>query len=138
MAQQTTERVDRDNTNVNWRADLSKYLDDQMRHRGWTSLDLAEKAGMSTSSVSRATGKGQRAEQNPPSLSVLVRIADALGVPDVNILRLAGLIELEPQQTSETRELVMMYERLPREHQETLMFVARSIYGHKSGLFDDG
>lgn len=99
--------------------------------RRWSKRELAQRAGVSLSSVVRATDPDQRA-----SYDVLAGIAAALRIPPQNLFVKAGLMPREPEQTTEMRHLSFTFEKLPREHQQLIIEFADFLLTRKTTLFD--
>ena len=120
---------------------LSEIILEQMQLRGINQTELAERAQISRSSVQRALGRARPNKKrgdvdiSPPGWIVVAAIADALGVPRENMLRICGLIEPLPVQVGEVREITHIYERLPAELQEQALDYMRYLYGRRAKLF---
>lgn len=65
---------------------IGEFIKDRRLSKGWSKRALAEKAGISHSEVHRI----ETGERVNPSVPVLNALAEALGVPKDDILRLAG------------------------------------------------
>ena len=65
---------------------LGETIKDRRLNKGWSKRALAEKAGISHSEVHRIE-TGERAN---PSVPVLNALAEALGIPKDDLLRIAG------------------------------------------------
>jgi transcriptional regulator with XRE-family HTH domain len=65
---------------------IGDLIKDRRLSKGWSKRALAEKAGISHSEVHRI----ENGERLNPSVPVLNALADALGIPKDDMLRLAG------------------------------------------------
>ncbi len=111
--------------------EVQAYLREIFYRKGWTWEQFKEKAGVSRSSLQRALGtyKG-----NAASIAVYLAISDAFKIPAENVLKMAGLLDPEPKQTTEIREITYIYSKMPREHQREVMNYLRWIYHRDSNL----
>lgn len=110
---------------------LQLYLRELKKRRGWTWQEFSDKTGVARSSLQRALGtyKG-----NAASTAVYIAIADAFGVPAENVLRMAGILDPEPEQTTEIREIQYIYAQLPREHQREAINYLRWMFHRGDSL----
>lgn len=112
--------------------DLTEFLNRQMRLRGWSERELAGRAKVSGTSIARALG---RYPEKPAGYEIITSIAKALRVDELNLLRMAGLLPREPNQTSMERQLLNIFRQLPEEHQSNLLFFAEYLFTQRSRLF---
>lgn len=66
-------------------SELSVWLEEKLRQRGWTQMQLAAYAGVGQSTVSGILNK-----EHIPKVETLFRLADTVGASRVQVLRLAG------------------------------------------------
>jgi transcriptional regulator with XRE-family HTH domain len=82
---------------------IGEWLGQQLDRRAWSSSELARRAGISQSSVSNVlTGK------QVPGLEFCKGVAQALGVPAEELLRLAGHLPAMPAPVVEEREALRL------------------------------
>ena len=67
--------------------ELIRWLQDQLRERGWSQSELARRAGLSHAQVSHVLGGARGA-----GIDFCTAIAGPLGVPPATILKLAGYL----------------------------------------------
>ena len=110
---------------------LQMYLRELKERRGWTWQEFSDKTGVARSSLQRALGmyKG-----NAASVQIYIAIADVFGIPAENVLRMAGILDKELEQTTEVREITYIYSKLPREHQREVLNYLRWIYHRGDNL----
>ena len=65
---------------------VGDYIKERRLAKEWSKRALAEKAGISHSEVHRI----ENGERQNPSIPMLIALADALGIPQDEILKLAG------------------------------------------------
>lgn len=97
---------------------FGRWVKEERERRGMSGRQLAERAGVSSSTVSRVEGEGMNL-----SADKVKQIAAALDVPDLFALIEAGYIR---SIGSEAAEIAVMYERLTGERRE----LARSVLRH--------
>lgn len=72
--------------------DFVEFLTNEMDKRGWDQSELARRSGVTTSQVSRVVNRESRA-----GLDFCRRISHALGMRDIDLARMAGLLDSEPE-----------------------------------------
>ncbi len=104
--------------------ELGAYIKGQLQRRGWSLRVLAERAGISPSTLSNLfRGKGQ------PGADTLQKVAGALEINEAHLLRLAGYLEDSPQglHNADAIDLARQIEELPAPAQERAIRVIREI-----------
>ena len=102
-------------------SELSEFLEDHLRRRGWSQKELARQSKVAPSSINRMMRDDR---VNPPGYAVVMAVAQALRVDPVTLLRKAGMLPREPEATSLERQLTAAFRQLPIEHQRSaLMFI---------------
>ena len=116
--------------------ELREYISTQQQHRGWTNSEFARRAGIARSSLRRALGTE---EDYAPNVDVLMGIARALEIPVEGLLRMARILDPEPTQTRDSRELLRMFEAMDGQLQQEVMHYIRYMYSRRSTVFaEDG
>jgi transcriptional regulator with XRE-family HTH domain len=112
---------------------FSKWLNDILNERGWTHSELARRAHMSPSQVSDII-----AERNEPGLKFYINVAQALKIPLVTILRVAGVLEPAPGQDASELELLELLETMrklpPEDRYEIFNYAAYRYALVQAGL----
>ena len=103
-------------------ANFSKWLQERLDERGWKPADLV-KAGIDSGFVSRLL-TGERL----PGVATIKKIADALNIPEVEVLRAMGKASPEPaSDTPSLRELTSKFAQLSDDDQETILKLVRAL-----------
>ncbi len=68
--------------------DFADYVVKEMNNRGWDQSELSRRSGITTSQLSRVINRESR-----PGLDFCKRLAKAYGLRDVDVMRIAGLID---------------------------------------------
>jgi transcriptional regulator with XRE-family HTH domain len=88
--------------------DFGLWLAHEIEIRGWSQREFARRAGVSRITISElVTGK------RLPGMSAAKRIADELGVRDVDVLRRAGLLDPSPPEVEDEDRLLRLFRALP-------------------------
>jgi transcriptional regulator with XRE-family HTH domain len=101
--------------------DLASWLDEELETRGWSIREMARRAGVSHTAIASALNRKGR-----PSADLCVAIADALGVPAVEIVQRAGILPPDPPETAAWRRLNEMWARLPDADQERILEIVET------------
>ena len=72
--------------------DFAEYLTNEMGEHGWDQSELSRRSGVTTSQISRVINRESR-----PGIDFCRKIAHALGVRDIDVARMAGLVDSEPE-----------------------------------------
>ena len=95
------------------------WLAEELKQRDWSHSELARRAGLSQVSVS-----GVIAGQRNPGCEFCVKVADALGVSAVLVMRKAGILPPGPDEDPALAELLAAAKGLTAEQiQEVIRFV---------------
>ena len=81
--------------------DFVCWLTTELDTRGWTNSELARRADVGFSTVSRVFSRQQN-----PGLDFCIGVARALDLPPEDVLRRAGLLPPLPPSVTEEREIV--------------------------------
>ncbi len=87
--------------------------------KGLSIESLAYKAGVSESTVKNILRK-----RNNPSLPILIRLTDALGISLCNFFLLASCKEMQPHKEY---ELLCAFEKLSTEHKQLIIYIASHL-----------
>lgn len=112
-------------------ATLAKYMDEQMRRRGWTISTMSEYTGVGRDAIARALGRHSKEPPVYVTWNALNGIARGFGIPPENLFRMVGLLKPEPQQRSDVREMVAMFEALPAETQAEVIDYLRYKHANR-------
>lgn len=93
---------------------------DQLNERGWRSVDLAQKAGISEGAVSNVLNGYRR-----PGPDVCRSIAHALRVAEEEVFRRAGLLSPKPELSDQAEELRAIIGLLKEENVAYVAEIAR-------------
>lgn len=100
---------------------LARWVNSQAEDKNLSFREIAKRGGISVASVSDAAS-GQSV-----GFKVCKGLAKAFGVPEEKILRLAGLLPPEPEETPTSRELLYMFMQLDDENQKRIMSITRTF-----------
>ncbi len=89
---------------------FTEIIDEELNRRNWTRSDLAREAKLNSASLS-LVWSGQR----KPGLEMCVKIAKALGVSEISVLRWAKLIPEGPQDVAEYEDFYHLFDKIPNE-----------------------
>jgi transcriptional regulator with XRE-family HTH domain len=101
---------------------LTNWIEQNQRARGWTQAELARRAGISQGAISRVLS-GSRG----PGVEFCKSIAKAFSVPDRDVLQIAGLMTDDPEPAPGQGEMAYIYASLPPDRQEQLREYARFL-----------
>jgi len=101
--------------------DLASWLDEELETRGWSIREMARRAGVSHTAIASALNRKGR-----PSADLCVAIADALGVPAVEVVQRAGILPPDPPETAAWRRLNEMWTRLSDEDQKRILEIVET------------
>ncbi|MDY7076794.1 MAG: helix-turn-helix transcriptional regulator [Chloroflexota bacterium] len=101
--------------------DLASWLDRELETRGWSIREMARRAGVSHTAIASTLNRKGR-----PSADLCVAIADALGVPAVEVVQRAGILPPDPPETAAWRRLNEMWVRLPDEDQKHILEIVET------------
>jgi transcriptional regulator with XRE-family HTH domain len=91
-------------------SELSNYLNDQLKERGWEQKDLVARSGLPKATVSRVLGD----KVETPDLPTFVSLAEALGVSLAFLLERAGYtVERLNDPEESTRQIARQIEAFP-------------------------
>lgn len=100
--------------------EFREWLEMQLKKRDWQPADLARRAGLGNSTITRILNDTRRAGPE-----VCVAIARALGERPEMVFRLAGLLPPEPQPAQDEDNLLDAFRRLTCEEQNFLLRLLR-------------
>jgi transcriptional regulator with XRE-family HTH domain len=101
--------------------DLASWLDKELESRGWSIREMARRAGVSHTAIASALNRKGR-----PSAELCVAVADALGVPAVEVVQRAGILPPDPPETVAWRRLNEMWAQLSDEDQERILEIVET------------
>jgi len=104
--------------------EISEWLDQQIQERGWSSSELARRAGISQSSVSNVlTGK------QIPGLEFCKGVARALGMRTEELLQRAGHLPPMPEPVIEEQEALRLLRGLNGPMRGVALSLLRALNG---------
>ena len=83
--------------------ELTSYLIAALDTKSWSQRELARKAGLSTTAINQIVNETAR-----PTADTIVKLAHALGVDPIRMLRLAGILPDVPALTEQQEALYQM------------------------------
>lgn len=112
-------------------SELSDYLIEHMRLRGWSQKELARQSKVAPSSINRMV-RGDF--ENPPGYAIVIAVAQALRVDPVVLMRKAKLLPREPEASSLERQVVAAFRQLPIEHQRSAVMFMEYLLTQRGNL----
>lgn len=106
--------------------DFVTWLNREMERRGWNNSELARRADVSPSTLSKAISG-----YNRPGLELCVGVADAFGLPPETVLRRAGLLPPSAEGDPAFTELLAVLRNVSRD--ELLNILEYAVYRHQQG-----
>jgi len=100
------------------------WLEEELNRRDWQPADLARKANLGNSTITRILGETRKAGPE-----VCVAIAQALGEPPEKVFRLAGLLPPSPEPANGEDQLLIAFRQLPSQQQRFLLDMLRGSHG---------
>lgn len=108
--------------------ELIKWLDSQLEERGWSDNELAKRAGLNSSTISRVRSG------TAPAHEACDAIAQAFAVPAELVFKLAGLLPKGREFDPEIDELVGLFgQRDSKGKHDTLRIVRVLLEGQGAG-----
>ncbi len=98
------------------------WLDEKLQQKGWSDHQLAKRAGISHSVISKARNSLQ-----PPGWEACAAIAKALNLPQAEVLIVAGWLPEPPNYSSERDEWMALYDILTPEQRQKLKEIGEVI-----------
>jgi transcriptional regulator with XRE-family HTH domain len=95
------------------------WLDGELSKRGWSDYQLAKRAQISHSVISRARSGSL------PKWDACESIASALGLPIEFVFRKAGLLPPKPESNPKLEEVSYLFSQLTPDEQDELTVLAR-------------
>lgn len=101
---------------------LSEWLSNKLVTRGWSIRAFGRKLDIShTHAADIVNGKVR------PSADLCVRIANVFDTSPEEVLRLAGYLPPEPEETATVKELVHLFSQLPKDDQDRAILFVRAL-----------
>ena len=102
--------------------DFVSWLMQERDKHGWSDSELARRAEVVPSTVSMIFSR-----QKQPGLEFCRGVARALHKPPDLILRIAGLLPPEPEETASLKEAVFLFSHLDEDEQEQFLTLMRGL-----------
>lgn len=100
------------------------WLEEELKKRDWQPADLAKKANLGNSTVTRILGGTRKAGPD-----VCVSIAQALGIPAEKVFRIARLLPQTPESSPAEQDLIYSFRQLSKEQQKFVIDMLRGLQG---------
>jgi len=101
---------------------LSEWLSNKLATRGWSIRAFGRKLDIShTHAADIVNGKVR------PSADLCVKIASVLNTSPEEVLRLAGYLPPEPEETAAVKELIHLFGQLPEDDQDRVLLFMRAL-----------
>lgn len=101
---------------------LSEWLSSKLVTRGWSIRAFGRKLDIShTHAADIVNGKVR------PSADLCVKIASVLDTSPEEVLRLAGYLPPEPEETATVKELVHLFNQLSKDDQDRAILFVRAM-----------
>ncbi|MCL4295594.1 MAG: helix-turn-helix transcriptional regulator [Anaerolineae bacterium] len=105
--------------------DFANWLEEKLKERGWQPSDLAHKAHLGNSTVTRILNSNRGAGPE-----VCVAIARTLQLPPELVFRKAGLLPSQSESTPDLEELSYLFEQLEEEKRQLALVTLRAWVSH--------
>jgi transcriptional regulator with XRE-family HTH domain len=102
---------------------LTEWIQENLAERGWSQSELARRSNLSSTTISDVLSGSAK-----PGFNFCKGVAQALGVPTEEVLRKAGLLPPEPEETTTTRELMRSFSQLTVEEQRMVIEMIHGLY----------
>jgi len=114
---------------------FGKWLEQQLKIRGWRAAELARKAGIAEPTLSRLINDSRKA-----GTQVCTAIATAFDIAPVYVFRKAGLLPPAPEGvvSPTVDEVVQLLSQLPEEEQVYVVRMLQGLVATKGSAVDDG
>ena len=103
-------------------ANFTGWLQDELNRRGWDQAELARRADVAQSHLSRVMSQLRN-----PGPDFCRAIARAFRVPPEDVFRRAGLLPPEPEMKATYREALHLFAQLPEELQRMVLVQMRAL-----------
>lgn len=94
---------------------LGNLLVTEMKKRNLSSRDVAKSVNISHPLIGNIINGDQ------PSFETCIKLAPFLQLPDVEVMRIAGLIKPVPETTSEKEKLIYLFNKLNAKDKQTIL-----------------
>lgn len=113
---------------VTMEQDFVTWLNTEMDRRGWNYSELARRAGLNASTLSKAISG-----YNRPGLELCVGVAEALGVPPETVMRRAGLLPKSAEDDPAFAEIVDILRNVSRKELLNILEYVAFRYERQAG-----
>lgn len=105
--------------------EFTQWLIEEIYRRGWSFRELAQRASLSPSTVSKVVNGDVL-----PGWEFCFKVARALALPPEIVFRKAGLLPPEPEENSALREMSYLFSQLsPEDQQRFITFIRAYLRG---------
>ena len=108
--------------------DFPGWLQEQLNARGWGQADLANRAG-----INRQVIWGWLNRRKKPTEEYLVKVANAFEIPPQEILRVAGVLPMEPNHDAITEAILHLIGDLDSATKIDVLEYAKYLKGRSKG-----
>jgi len=104
-----------------------RWLDSEVKERGWTFGELGRRAGLSSGMISKVM-----TEQARPGWNFCQKLGHALAMPTEDVFRRARLLPPLPPAVAEEREAMALFRTLPSAVRATVLTTLRALAGRRA------
>jgi lambda repressor-like predicted transcriptional regulator len=104
-------------------SEFAGWLKAELAKRGWSMRQLALRAGITPPSVTDIVRTGAT-----PRMETIVKMADALEVDPMVMLRVAGRVPTFVPETTDEDRLLRIFRALPHHLRQAVMWMARGMH----------
>ncbi len=101
---------------VNTMMELTDFIQQELKKRGWSQADLARRSGMTTGGISMLLT--QTRKPSPDTLNILAKV---FNYPPEKLFIIAGLLPKESEASSQKEELLYLFDQLPEKERSDLL-----------------
>lgn len=102
--------------------DFSEWLQGMLDERGWSQSELARRANTTSTTVSRVINRDRL-----PGVEFCRGVAEAFGMQDIEVLRIAGLASPAPKPSTLRDKLTSQLEEMTEEQLSAMERYARAL-----------
>jgi transcriptional regulator with XRE-family HTH domain len=109
--------------------DFVTWVNSELKERGWTQTELASRGGFTGAALSKLLSR-----ERMPGVDICKGIARAFGMKDVEVMRLAGLVDQEIETTEYSqaiRNTIRMMKDLDEKDQEDIEALVDAFRGRR-------
>ena len=112
--------------------DFVTWLDSELKARGWSTRELARRAGVSPAAISNVLNR-----HNRPGKRTCKGVARALETSPEDIFRRAGILPPVPSLDANAEVMLHLFRNLPDDEQERVLTIMRALSTMHATAADD-